>query len=120
MIGGLFCAGSLHLVVRATGPLTRCLGVAGPWPIPCWNCMIPRTLFRQMIIGGRTKKEIRETGLAPENDLESAFVRILAPGTYTAIVRGQATPRALAWSKFTISSEQSSATLLTGYNSICS
>ena len=32
--------------------------------------------------------EIIATGIAPTNDLESAIVRELAPGTYTAIVRG--------------------------------
>lgn len=31
---------------------------------------------------------IATTGLAPPNDLESAILRILAPGSYTAIVRG--------------------------------
>jgi hypothetical protein len=32
--------------------------------------------------------EIQATGLAPTNDLESAIVATLAPGSYTAIVRG--------------------------------
>src|SRR5437763_4798337 len=32
--------------------------------------------------------EIAATGLAPTNDLESAIVRTLSPGNYTAIVRG--------------------------------
>ncbi len=32
--------------------------------------------------------EIQNTGLAPANDLESAIVATLAPGAYTAIVRG--------------------------------
>jgi sugar lactone lactonase YvrE len=33
--------------------------------------------------------EIEATGLAPTNDLESAIVRTLDPGNYTAILRGQ-------------------------------
>ncbi len=32
--------------------------------------------------------EIIATGIPPSNDLESAIVRNLAPGNYTAIVRG--------------------------------
>jgi hypothetical protein len=32
--------------------------------------------------------EIIATGIPPTNDLESAIVRDLAPGAYTAIVRG--------------------------------
>jgi len=32
--------------------------------------------------------EISETGIAPSNDSESAIVRQLSPGTYTAIVGG--------------------------------
>jgi hypothetical protein len=32
--------------------------------------------------------EIEATGIAPENDLESAIVRTLNPGAYTAVARG--------------------------------
>ena len=35
------------------------------------------------------EQEIIDTTLAPTNDLESAIVATLDPGTYTAIVRGQ-------------------------------
>lgn len=31
---------------------------------------------------------IEQTGLAPTNDLESAIVQLLAPGAYTAVLRG--------------------------------
>ena len=34
------------------------------------------------------ESEIIATGIPPTNDLESAIVRNLAPGSYTAIVRG--------------------------------
>ena len=33
--------------------------------------------------------EIEATGIPPENELESAIVRTLAPGAYTAVVRGK-------------------------------
>ena len=35
------------------------------------------------------KDEIEATGLAPQDELESAILETLAPGAYTAIVRGQ-------------------------------
>jgi hypothetical protein len=34
------------------------------------------------------ENEIIATGIPPSNDLESAIVKDLAPGSYTAIVRG--------------------------------
>jgi len=37
---------------------------------------------------GGPEAEIVATGLSPSNDLESAVVRTLAPGNYTAIMRG--------------------------------
>ncbi|HEX8490413.1 MAG TPA: hypothetical protein VF626_05310, partial [Chthoniobacterales bacterium] len=33
--------------------------------------------------------EIRQTGLAPNNETEAAIVADLAPGAYTAVVAGQ-------------------------------
>jgi hypothetical protein len=38
--------------------------------------------------GSSQQAEIEATTLAPGNDLESALVRSLPPGNYTAIVRG--------------------------------
>ncbi|MEO7724894.1 MAG: hypothetical protein ABIU29_09450, partial [Chthoniobacterales bacterium] len=35
------------------------------------------------------KDEIEATGLAPQDELESAILETLAPGAYTAIVAGQ-------------------------------
>jgi hypothetical protein len=35
------------------------------------------------------QSEIEATGLAPDDDLESAIVETLAPGSYTVILRGQ-------------------------------
>jgi hypothetical protein len=39
-------------------------------------------------IGGDQEQEIEESGLAPANEAESAIIATLAPGNYTAIVRG--------------------------------
>jgi len=42
-----------------------------------------------MITGGAIRKlRIIATTIPPSNDLESAIVRNLSPGNYTAIVRG--------------------------------
>ena len=35
------------------------------------------------------RAEIEATGLAPQNQFESAILRSLAPGTYTAVVSGK-------------------------------
>jgi hypothetical protein len=40
------------------------------------------------IITGDQSTEISASGLAPSNDLESAIIADLAPGSYTAVVRG--------------------------------
>ena len=39
--------------------------------------------------GSSQQTEIEATTIPPTNDLESALVRTLAPGNYTAIVRGK-------------------------------
>jgi hypothetical protein len=40
------------------------------------------------LIAGDQSSEISNSGLAPANDLESAIISELAPGSYTAVVRG--------------------------------
>jgi hypothetical protein len=39
--------------------------------------------------GSSQQAEIEATTIPPSNDLESALVQTLGPGTYTAIVRGK-------------------------------
>ena len=39
--------------------------------------------------GVSQEAEVRATGLAPSNDLESAILTTLAPQLYTAVVRGR-------------------------------
>jgi hypothetical protein len=89
LIGGLIVLGPnpLQVIVRAMGPsLTGAGALADP------------TLELHDINGAlvaandnwRTDQEaeIIATGIPPSNDLESAILRDLAPGNYTAIVRG--------------------------------
>jgi hypothetical protein len=40
-------------------------------------------------VGGSQQAEVEATTLQPSNDSESALVRTLTPGNYTAIVRGK-------------------------------
>jgi hypothetical protein len=90
MIGGFIVGGqvSTRVIVRAIGPSL---------PVP--DKLADPTLELHDGNGGlifandnwRTggqESEIIATGIPPSNDLESAIVRTLAPGGYTAIVRG--------------------------------
>jgi hypothetical protein len=89
MIGGFIVVGpdSQKLIVRAIGPS---LPLSGALANP-----------RLELHGGNgalfaanddwrsdQEAEINATGLAPSNNLESALVRTLPPGNYTAIVAG--------------------------------
>ena len=92
LIAGFQIAGSTakQLLVRAIGPALAQFGVS--------NAMQDPTLDIHDGNGTRIafnddwkynqQSEITATGLAPSNDFESAIVGTLAPGSYTAIVRG--------------------------------
>jgi hypothetical protein len=92
MIGGLIIVGNTtaNVIIRAIGPSLAALGVP--------NAMLDPTL--ELYDGNGTllafnddwqtdqQAAINATGLAPTNIRESAIVRSLSPGAYTAIVRG--------------------------------
>jgi len=89
LIGGLIVLGQtpLRVIVRAIGP-----------SLPGSGALADPTLELRDINGGLVasndnwrsdqEAEIIATTIPPTNDLESAIVRDLAPGNYTAIVRG--------------------------------
>jgi hypothetical protein len=89
LIGGFIIVGQdpLGVIVRAIGPS---LGVTGALADP--------TLELRDSDGGLIdsndnwrsdhESEIMATTIPPSDDLESAIVRDLAPGTYTVVVRG--------------------------------
>jgi hypothetical protein len=94
MIGGFVIGnngGSANILVRAIGPSLTNFGVA--------NAMQDPTLELHdgsgAIIASNDnwkdtqQTEIQATGLAPTDDAESAILASLAPGNYTAIVRGK-------------------------------
>ena len=98
MIGGLIVgggdsSGAAKVVVRALGPsIPMADALANPTvelhdengtPVAFNDDWKTRT------DGSSQQAEIEATALPPSSDLESAFVRRLSPGGYTAIVRGK-------------------------------
>ena len=79
-----------QVVVRGIGPSLAGSGFPIRWPTRRWSCTTrAATLIATNDNWKDTQQaEIVATQLAPTNDLESAIVQTLAPGAYTAIVRG--------------------------------
>ncbi|MEY2562484.1 MAG: hypothetical protein QOH88_677 [Verrucomicrobiota bacterium] len=91
LIGGFIITGSepKKVIVLATGPSLEAFGIPGVLADPILELYQGNTL----IAGNDNWKvpngaEIEATGLQPPRDLESALIQTLAPGNYTAIVRG--------------------------------
>jgi hypothetical protein len=91
LIGGLIVLGQnpLRVIVRALGPS---LPLAGALDNPTLEL---RDGSGTLLVSNDNwrddpgqESEIIATGIPPANDLESAIVRNLTPGNYTAIVRG--------------------------------
>jgi hypothetical protein len=89
MIGGLIVLGqdALRVIVRAIGPSLPVSGALGDPTLELHDGNGAVIAFND---NWRTDQEaeIIATTIPPTNDLESAIVRDLAPGSYTAIVRG--------------------------------
>jgi WD40 repeat protein len=89
MIGGLIVRGQapLRVLVRAIGPS---LPVAGALGDPTLELRDGNGTLIDSNDNWRSdhEAEIIATGIPPSNNLESAIVRNLSPGNYTAIVRG--------------------------------
>lgn len=93
LIGGFIVdnGGSDTVVVRAIGPSLAEAGVANPLADPTLDLYDPNGVLILSDDDWRDAQEslIQSTGLAPTNDAESAIIRSLTPGDYTAIVRGK-------------------------------
>ncbi len=91
-IGGFIVAGSAakQVIVRAMGPSLAGAGVQGSLTDPTLELHDSSGNLLQANDNWKETQEqaIRDTTLAPPNDLESAIVASLEPGAYTAIVRG--------------------------------
>jgi len=93
LIGGLIIQGDTdaNLLVRALGPSLTGAGVTGALADPTLEL---HDADGSLITSNDNWKDSQEsaiqaTGLAPTNDQESAILTALAPGSYTAIVRGK-------------------------------
>jgi hypothetical protein len=91
-IGGFIITGSgpKHVIVRAIGPDLKRFGIPNPLPDPVLELHGPGAFATITNNNWRDTQEtqIKATGLAPTNDLESAIDIVLAPGSYTGIIRG--------------------------------
>jgi hypothetical protein len=86
------------VIIRAIGPSLTQLGVPNALPDPVLELHGPGSFATVTNNNWRDNQEveIRNTGLAPGNDLESAIVATLDAGAYTAIVRGNGNTSGLA------------------------
>jgi hypothetical protein len=91
-IGGFIITGSTpkHVLIRAIGPSLTGFGVPNVLADPVLELHGPGAFAT--ITNDNWKQaqatEIQGTGIPPTDDFESAIVATLAPGAYTAIVRG--------------------------------
>ena len=81
---------SQKVILRALGPTLASFGVPNPLANPTLELHDANGSLLASNDNWKTTQqtEITASGYAPPNDLESAIVRTLAPGNYTAIVRG--------------------------------
>ena len=92
LIGGFIITGNdpKEVIVRAIGPSLGDFGVANPLANPSLELNYPdgTTVVTNNNWRDTQEAEIMASGLAPNDDLESAILATLDPGAYTAIVRG--------------------------------
>ena len=99
MIGGFIVGGpsggSASVLVRALGPSLTNSGVADTLTDPFLelhddngNTIATNDNWKTRPDGTSQQAEIQATTIPPTNDQESALVRLLPPGNYTAVVRG--------------------------------
>lgn len=95
MIGGVIVGGpgtgSGRVVVRAIGPSLSGQGVTNPLADPTLELVngSGTTIATNDNWRQTQESELQTTGFQPSNDAEAAIVTSVAPGNYTAIVRGK-------------------------------
>jgi uncharacterized delta-60 repeat protein len=98
MIGGLIVGGgsgggTARVIVRALGPSVPVNGTLSDPTLELRNAsgtmIVTNDNWKTRPDGSSQQAEIEATTIPPTNDLESALVATLAPGNYTAIVRGK-------------------------------
>jgi uncharacterized repeat protein (TIGR03803 family) len=100
MIGGLIVDGGTfggfaRVILRAIGPSLAAAGIQGVLPDPSLELhdasgviIASNDNWKIRFDGSSQQGEIEATSIPPSNDAESALVQNLAPGNYTAVVRG--------------------------------
>ena len=92
-IGGFIITGSIpkHVLIRGIGPSLAGFGVPNALADPVLELHGPGAFVTVINDNWRDTQEaaIQATGIPPTNDLESAIDATLAPGNYTAIVKGK-------------------------------
>ena len=90
-IGGFIVTGNVpkKVIIRGIGPSLSALGVSGALADPTLELHQKGLLAANDNWRDTQESEIQATGIPPSNNLESAIVRTLDPGSYTAILRGQ-------------------------------
>ncbi|MFN2475943.1 MAG: hypothetical protein ABR526_06340 [Chthoniobacterales bacterium] len=91
LIGGFIVANQpTKVVLRAIGPSLTNQGVPGALADPTLELHDVNGVLIAANDNWRSDQEteLRQSGLAPTNELEAAMVKTLAPGNYTAIVSG--------------------------------
>jgi hypothetical protein len=92
LIAGFIITGNTpkRVIVIGLGPSLTALGVAGAMENPTLELHQGDSLLASNDNWKDSQgNEIQLTGLAPANDSESAIVRVLNPGAYTAILAGK-------------------------------
>jgi hypothetical protein len=94
LIGGVMIGrgeAPTRVVARAIGPSLSAVGVANPLQDPTLEVRDRDGILLAANDDWKNTQqtEIESTGLAPQNNAESALVMRLGPGAYTAIVRGK-------------------------------
>jgi hypothetical protein len=91
MIAGVTVqSGSKNVLVRALGPTLAGFGISNPLANPTLELHDANGALISSNDNWKSTQQtqIAATGKAPPDDLESAIMHTLAPGNYTAIVRG--------------------------------
>lgn len=95
MIGGFIVTGNApkKLIVRAIGPSLEQAGIAGSLSDPVLELRGQGGALLSFNDNWKENAlaadEIRQSGVAPQNDRESAIVTTLSPGSYTAVLSGK-------------------------------
>jgi hypothetical protein len=93
IVGGGSSTGTARVIVRALGPSIPVTGALANPTLELHdengNAIAFNDDWKTRPDGSSQQAEIEATTVPPSNDLESALVQTLAPGSYTAIVRGK-------------------------------